>query len=283
MICAGMSVLLGVGRAAEVPTPEPLEIRLDYAAAVVLGRITKVEKIESPGAVHQERVTLAVKEMLKGAPAATIETTGYSHVGYRVGDSGIWLVDSEGHLVWPHGHLEEGQKPEVQRIVKMLAERAWSAEVHGVRGWAVALSSADLGSREILFAVQNRTKHDVFLPHPNCRADILTIAVKSADGKEFTFPLKDGTPCPVIHCDKLTAGQTDYLADYHIYGKWSAELPSGKYQVTLAYRNSRDGVLLTAVGMPDPPVDAWKGELVTPPFEIVVNRAKGVPKTVVVP
>jgi len=29
----------------------------------------------------------------------------------------------------------------------------------------------------------------------------------------------------------------------------------------------------TAVGEPDPPVDAWKGELVTPPFEIVVATA----------
>ena len=273
----GLFVLLGFGQAAAVPPPRPLEIRLDMASGVVVGQVVRVERIVSPDGAHRTRATLSVKETLKGAPAKTIESAAY-YEGLTAGDSGIWLIGADGQIIWPHGHLPEEQKAEVQRILKILADRKWSGELRGIKAWAAVLTPPpNPNSFVLLFVVKNCSTGDIFLPRPNCRADILTARAKRDDGKEFTFPLKDGEPCKTIHCDRLPAGQLDYLA---CYWKENTKLLPGKYQVTLTYRNACDGELLTAVGMQAPPVDAWKGELRAPPIELVVPAPEMQPNPV---
>ncbi|MBM4043209.1 MAG: hypothetical protein FJ290_32375 [Planctomycetes bacterium] len=268
-------VLLGLGQAAAVPPPQPLEVRLDLASGVVLGQVARVEKIEEPDGRQRTRTTLSVEETLKGEPLKSVESTAYGYERLTVGGRGIWLIDAAGQLVWPHGHLPEAQKAEVQRILKILAERKWSGEVNGIQAWAGVLSPPeDPDGFSLLFVVRNCSKGDVFLPRANCRGDILTASVKRDDGKEFTFPLKSGEPCNVLHCDRLPAGQLHYVASHYVHTKGDRRFPpDAKYQVTLTYRNTRDGELLVAVGMQAPPVDAWKGELSAPPFELALRAS----------
>jgi hypothetical protein len=239
----------------------------------VLGQVIRVEEMESPDGRRRTRTTLSVKETLKGVPLKTIESARYVYDRLTVGDSGIWLIDAAGQMIWPHGYLREAQKAEVQRILKLLAERRWSGELHGIQAWAGVLTPPETPDGfTLLFVVRNCSKGDIFLPRANCRADILTASVKRDDGKEFTFPLKSGEPCRTIHCDRLPPGQLNYLASGYIHTKGDKRFPpAARYQVTLTYRNTRDGELLVAVGMQGPPVDAWRGELSAPPIELTLR------------
>ncbi len=269
----GLFVLLGLGQAAAVPPPQPLEIRLDMASGVVLGQVARVEKTEEPEGKPRTRTTLSVEETLKGKPLKTVGSTAYGYERLSAGDRGIWLIDAAGQLVWPHGHLPETQKAVVQRILKALADRKWSGEVNGIQAWAGVLSPPeDPDGFTLLFVVRNSSKGDVFLPRANCRADILTAGVKLDDRTEFSFPLKSGEPCKAIHCDRLPPGQLHYVASHYVHTKGDRRFPpAAKYQVTLTYQNAGDGVLLVAVGMQAPPVDAWKGELSAPPIELALR------------
>ncbi len=251
------------------------------ATGVVLGQVVRVEKVRLADGKERTRTTLSVKEMLKGVPLKTIESTAYGYDWLMVGQTGIWLIGAAGQMIWPHGYLREDQKAEVQRILKFLAERKWSEEVHGIQAWAGVLTPREEpDSFTLLFVVRNCTKGDIFLPRANCRADILTASVKRDDGKDFTFPLKDGEPCNVIHCDRLPPGQLNYVASHYVFTKRDKRFPPGsKCQVTLTYRNALDGELLVAVGRQGPPVDAWKGELSAPQIELALpTRAENPPR-----
>ena len=277
IVSSGLFVLLGAGHATAVPIPRPLEIRLDMARAVVVAKVIRVVKTDSADGTRWIRTTLSVKETLKGDATRTMESRT-AHSPCTVGDSGIWLIGADGQMIWPHGFLPEAQKPEVQRILKVLAERKWSGELHGIKAWAGVLTARETPDGfTLLFVVKNCSGGDIFLPRANCRADILTAKVKRKDQKEFAFPLKNGPPCDTIHCDRLPAGQHDYLASYYVHTKGKKEWLSGKYEVTVTYRNKRNGELLTAVGMPAPRVEAWKGELSAPPFELVVPSPRTQP------
>ena len=270
IVSSGLFVLLGTGHASAVPPPRPLEIRLDMARAVVVAKVIRVVKTDSADGSQGTRTTLSVSETLKGAAAKTIESRT-AHSPHAVGDSGIWLIDADGQMIWPHGFLPEAQKPEVKRILKILAERKWSGELHGIKAWAgVVTPSKTRDGFTLLFVVKNCSGGDVFLPRANCRSDILTATIRRKDGKRFGFPLKSGPPCKTIHCDRLLTGQLDYLTSHYVHTKGKKEWLPGKYEVTVTYRNSRNGELLTAVGIPAPRVEAWKGELSARPFELVV-------------
>ena len=134
-------MLLGAGQALAAPPPRPLEVRLDLASAVVSGEVTRVEEKESEDGTLWVRTTVAVKETLKGAVVKSVESRlgyrgtrrGRMYANYAVDDSGIWLTGEDGRIVFPYGHLEEAQKANVQRILKMLSERKWSDEVNGLK------------------------------------------------------------------------------------------------------------------------------------------------------
>ena len=275
-LASGLFVLLGAGQAGAVPTPGPLEVRLDGAKAVVLGEVIRVENTDSADGTHWTRTTLSVKEVLKGDAAETIESRSRStesgHLGlHTVGNSGIWLIGADGRIAYPHGHLREAQKPDVQRILKMLAERKWSGEVNGLKAWATVIDRQFAGRPGILFAVMNCSKGEIFVPRPNCRPGILTASVKSADAKDVVFDLRRGEPCKALHCDRLPAGEITYLISGYSYIDPNSKLPAGKYHVVLTYRNAHEGVLLRPVGVKGEPVHAWKGELPAPPIEMVLT------------
>ena len=272
-------MLLGAGQGAAVPIPGPLEVRLDRAKAVVLGEVIRVENTDSADGTRWTRTTLSIKEVLKGDATDTIESRGRytesGHLGlHTVGNSGIWLIGADGRIAYPHGHLREAQKPDVQRILKMLAERKWSGGINGLKAWATAIDRQFAGRPGILFAVMNCSKGEIFVASPNCRPGILTARVKGADGKDSVFDLRRGEPCKVLHCDRLPAGEIKYLISGCSYIDPNRKLRAGKYQVVLTYRNAHEGVLLRPVGVKCEPVDAWKGELRAPPIEMVLTGPK---------
>ena len=279
----GLFVLLGAGQAGAVPTPGPLEVRLDRAKAVVLGEVIRVKNTDSADGTRWTRTTLSVKEVLKGDAADTIESRSRStesgHLGLdTVGNSGIWLIGADGRIAYPHGHLQEAQKPDVQRILKMLAGRKWSGETNGLKAWATVIDRRFAGRPGLLFAVMNCSRGEIFVPRPNCRPGILTASVTSAGGKDVVFDLRRGEPCKALHCDRLPAGEITYLISGYSYIDPNGKLPAGKYHVVLTYRNADEGVRLRPVGVKGEPVDAWKGKLRAPPIEIVLAGGMATPK-----
>lgn len=268
-------MVLGAGQAGAVPPPGPLEVRLDRAQAVVLGEVVRVETTVSADGTRWTRTTLSVEEMLKGDAADKVETRSLHgesvELGLdRVGSSGIWLIGADGRAAYPHGRLRGAQKPVVRRMLTMLAERKWSGEVHGLKAWAAVTGHPAAGRAGMLFAVTNCSGGELFVPRPNCRPGILTARVKSADGKEAVYDLRQGEPCKVLHCNRLAPGEIRYLIAGYSYIDPKGELPAGRYRIVLTYRNAQDGVRLRPVGVKGEPVDAWKGELTAPPAEMVL-------------
>ena len=189
--------MLGAGQAGAVPIPGPLEVRLDRAKAVVLGEVIRVKNTDSDDGTRWTRTTLSVKEVLKGDATDTIQSrSGYSESGHlglhTVGNSGIWLIGADGRIVYPHGHLQEAQKPDVQRILKMLARRKWSGQVNGLKAWATVIDRRFAGRPGLLFAVMNCSKGEIFVPRPNCRPGILRPCTRRPSGSRR--PLSGASP-----------------------------------------------------------------------------------------
>src|SRR4051794_24339566 len=74
----GLLVTSVAQRTAAGPAPMPLQAELDLVSDVVVGRITKITPIKEnrgPGS-HCGRITVEVRETLKGRPSKTLQFLG---------------------------------------------------------------------------------------------------------------------------------------------------------------------------------------------------------------
>lgn len=105
-ILLGLFIIVNLSRATAGPLPMPLEVDLDMARHIVTGRLTQINDSNVQNGICWGRATVEVKEILKGAPAKTIDflVVSYIEPNYggpsilhvnKVGDSGIWLIGRE--------------------------------------------------------------------------------------------------------------------------------------------------------------------------------------------
>jgi hypothetical protein len=268
------------------PLLPPIEVDLDLAKHIVIGQITAIEEIDvKPGdgeGVRWGRATVAVKEVLKGAPAQTVNfrvASGLKNYGgsspphlRRVGDSGIWLIGSHGAVMWDFGLLPEDRKTDVMEILKKLEERIWSEPVNGLRAWATVVYPDYYRNPVIIFAVKNVSDADIFLPVA-FEAGFVNVIVTSQDGKISEYKLGSvANESKSVFCCKLSAGEITYLHPNvsFIDLKWRQNLPPGKYTVVVLCKNEKEGEIadkpISRVG-----VAAWKGELKAPSVQLVLD------------
>ena len=266
------------------PVPMPLEVHLDMAKDVAVGEITEImESSFQPGnAAHWGYATVAVKETLKGVPAKIAKflvvvkvDPGYGGSAilhpHEVGDSGIWLIRSDGVNDDSHGLLPENRKTEVQQILTALAERRWSDPVNGLQAWAAVVHPDYHPNPVIVFAVRNTSKADIFLPHESTPG-FVTLTATSQDGKATRVTLRSGRQPERVFCNKLSSGEIRYLHPNYSFIDLSwpeRRLPPGKYSIVVACKNTQEGEAAEAPGQ-TVQVAAWKGQLEAPPIEIVL-------------
>jgi hypothetical protein len=273
---------LAVGReSAACPPPPPLEAHVDLAKHIVSGTITKIKA--TPGQKDDEvgigTATVEVVETLKGEPVKVlefkVETSVPKNYGgcraiqtHKAGDSGIWLI-ADGELMLSYGWLAMEDKPDIQRMVKMLDERKWSEPVNGLRAWAAPVTR-DNKKPDVIFAVKNVTDKDIFVPSPYSMGYIKTTA-RGPDGKTYEHPKKPESPSGRVFCEKLAPGETIYLHPQYSCIRLSSdlELAPDKYSVVVRCANK----VGTGEGRHQKaPVTAWTGELETPQFEMEVRK-----------
>jgi hypothetical protein len=307
--------------------PPPIEERLERADWVVIGQITKIDESKTgqnqparpvqPGmeapcipvypvyndpTMRVGLATVAVKEVLKGDVARTIEfpviledllrrqggpMRGQILHTRRLGQSGIWV--GGGGLF-----LSEAQAPAVRQVLQAIKERKWSEPVNGLRAWALMVISpkwehaddklpkrlfrpSDQWAPGIIFAVKNVSNAVVYVPRPcyprnavAAPAGLFAATVKGASGRTFDFSLDAAHPrSKRIECKALAPGATTYLDPYSIMD-WRDKLTPGKYSAVVSYRNDRVDGEVRDRSWP-PPVTAWTGQLKAPPVEFVLT------------
>ena len=287
IILAIFVALTGTYRAYAGAVPMPLEARLDMAKDVVVGELIKIEETDAQpvgGGVHWGRATIAVKETLKGISTKTVQCLVVSRVDpiyrgaaqgwrtFRVGDSGIWLIGLyESYGLNSEELISENLKADIQRILKMLADRKWSEPVNGLQAWSVVVHPDYHPNPVIIFAVRNTSKSDIFFPHETTPS-FVTVAANIQDGKATNMILYRGEQRERVFCNKLSAGETRYVhpGSSFIDLSWPEQrLPAGKYFVVVGCKNTQEGEAAGAPGQ-TVPVTAWKGRLEALPVELVL-------------
>ena len=288
-------LLVVAGRASGGFWALPLAAELDRAEAVAVGRLVRTEpaRKDHGGRMTTSKGTIAVRQMLKGKPAAelavTVVTALDADLGgqmqspsrvYRVGADGIWVIVG-GRPSHGYGVLAEARLAEVKNILARLSKRTWSAEVNGLRGWA-GVVGVDRGIRRasrrpagLVFAVRNVSGKVAFLPRSLYRNVVAAVAEDAKGTKHELSGIGDRSVgrAPLV-CRPLRPAETRYMhPDSENYGYIVVPktLPAGTYTVTVSLANQLEGRLPGAGKR----VDAWKGALVAPPVTLVVPKAGG--------
>ena len=308
LILLGLLVIIDFPQAMAGAVPMPLEVNLDMAQYVVIGRITQIEEPNVPKAngISWGQATVEINEVLKGTQAKTINfrvATGRSK-NYggsssprrgssplrirRVGDSGIWLIGATGTVSHSFGLLPEAHKSDIKQILKTLAERKWSKPVNGLRAWAGVVypdysRNLDNPSRNtvIIFAVKNVSDVNIFVPS-ELETGFITANIVSQDGKTEDYFLSNVVRrnSETVFCRKLSPGKTVYLHPEYTcinLAKKQGQLPEksegllpGKYSVVICCKNEKEGEIADGPAR-RVQVSAWKGVLKAPPVELVLN------------
>lgn len=278
-------------QAAFPATVSPLNV--DQAVHIVIGELVRFEPTDEKWnpKVHLGKAVVLVKETLKGPPSGTVSFIAQTWTDpsykpqqplriHQVGMKGIWMVFTNG---WGlnHGALPESLRADVLQTLKILEERTWSDEVHGLRLWAGLWRSGSRGDRtSFLVALKNTSDAPIYYPVDEAQG-ILTVTARSADCTVYGRAAHLWSKGDAAYCRKIEAGEVIYLQrgmtresfdwDWleNESGK-SLALPTGRYQATVTFRNDRDGYIDGGARVRRP-VPTWKGELHAPSVQLVVD------------
>lgn len=254
------------------PLPPPMEVGLDLAEHVVVGKITSIEgsALAPAGGLQNGIATITVTKTLKGPAKDQIETkvvvgVGSSYSGSwapktrRIGDSGVWIL---GNPSGAYGLVDQSKLKDVEQALDFLAKRKWTEQKDGLEAWAgIFYPQYETDPHPWLsLAIRNVSDHDIYCPQ-----NAVTGTAVAESGEVFSLnPYQDGY---LIFCQKLAPGKTMYIAN----GSFSRYFPAatqGVYKVILKYENLRDGEADDKPGK-RVPVKAWTGGLT--PLHIKVS------------
>jgi len=267
-------------------------VNIDRAVHIVIGELVRFEPTDEKWnpMVRLGKAVVLVKETLKGPPSGTVSFIAqtWTDPSYRpqqpirthqVGMKGIWMVFSSGWAL-NYGPLPESLRADVLQTLRLLEERTWSDEVHGLKLWAGVLRSGDRGVQPSIFvALRNVSDAPIYYPNEKV-SGILTATAKSADltaqGRIHHLWGRKET----IHCNQITPGETIYLqmdTGAALWWEWRfgtpsepQPLPPGTYQVVVSFQNDRDGYTYEG-NSPQRSIPAWKGVLHAPSVELVLD------------
>ena len=287
----GVLLLMSPHKAVAGALPMPLEAQLDMAKDVFIGQIIQIEKSDyrQGKGIRWGCAKVEVKKTLKGAPVESTEfyvAIGFDDPNYSrgaasppkiygVGRSGIWLIGANDVILHAFGLLNEDRKSDVQRILKSLSERKWSEPINGLRAWAVVVHPDYHDNPVIIFAVQNVSESNIYVPSESEHGFIKATAINER-GESYGYVLgTTNEESDTVYCRNLPTGQIVYLHPQYSFIDlaWRQKLPPGKYSVIIHCDNTREGrmrVSPTKIGQ----VSSWKGNLQARPVELIVKSEK---------
>ena len=193
---------------------------------------------------------------------------------YRTGSSGIWVIDTSNTVSHAYGLLSEDKKVDVQRILKDLSERKWSKSLNGLRIWASVVPYEHYKNPVIIFAVQNVSDSNMYIPTEFQNGFLNAIAINDK-GEKFSYNLSTKKEnVETVFCRSIPVKQITYLhPDYsYIDLVKHNNLPPGKYSVTIECSNTRDGIIVGETRLSRVQVPVWKGKLQAEPVELVIKE-----------
>lgn len=262
----------------------PEQIRLMTAEMIVVGTMGNVNQVG-----REITGTLTVTEVLKGKPAGKTIKMAWADLsqfgggkGHQNGHAGVWILNKGRNGAYATGYpgnrIQADQTKRVKQSLKDIANIKW-AEADGL-AFSYVTEIRDL----------RKSRVNVPIGQPNPTAQLMIFPVVRNTSKktirvcdfapDTPFGLKMKTPTgskvtanlyPRASNQKINArffravepGQTLTLT----YGMNVKLTEIGKYQLTMTYKNDRDGV--------DLKVDnAWTGELKTPSRIVATPGAK---------
>ena len=298
--------------------PGPYIADLDKTSHVVVGTIAAIEKAADKSKFPANNVdwgiaTVQVREVLKGPdlktlkcavmipdPPVTNSGVGVANqtrgpfdplrqefqpksseipIVHRTGDSGIWLVDSNGIIMWDFGLVKERDLENVKLALGVLEKRKWSEPVNGLQAWAVAVNTSGefyrngfYGSRtggpEITLAVRNVSQSNLYVPHS---PDFIHATITSDRGTTTNLNLSHKA---AFGGREIIPGGIAYLVSFGQselqkgipYVDLLDNLGPGKYTATVECHNSQPGDALWLDNAP-----AWTGQLTAPKVEFEIS------------
>ncbi len=275
--------------------------QLDSASRVLVGRITAIQPVTDQAILARfdsisqvGRATFDITQTLLGddyttefivrlpdKPGSLRQNIIRTH---RVGESGIWIIGHDGFVIEPNGRIDEQNRDEVLRSIHALQTRKWSEPVNGLRAWAIVVNPADefgyFTSAELapnpvmLFAVQNISTNDLYLPTAN-EPGFIRATATAENGHIFAANLNTNAswanglftrklaPQDILYFQAVFRMAPDSWFDLAA----ALKLPPGKYSVVISCLNS---ISTGRAGVMSQEVAAWTGELKAPPVELEI-------------
>ncbi len=268
-VCA---VLFLCANAYPGPLPPPMEVELDLARNVVVGRIAHFDKEFDPkGGLQTATATIEVSRTLKGPEDKTVSAVAVVGIGTagwsgawapnirKKGDAGVWILGNASDIF---GLVSESRLGQVEHALKFLSSRTWTPQTNGLQAWAGVFHPQYESAPHpwLALAIRNVSARDVYYP-----LDAVGGIAVAEDGTNLCLRPREDDRGPVF-CRRLAPGCTEYVLNY-FFAFHFREARNGAYTVTLTYANVRDGE--TSTGPAERiPVQAWKGVLAPPPFRI---------------
>jgi|GEM_PF-3764674 len=242
------------------PAPAPLEIQIDTASHVIVGRIVHVENTEISSGLQWATVTIAVEKVLKGPAINQIKSRAVCGVSENYGgswaprirskgDYGVWILGNASgyYALLPIEELEV-----VEKILGDIKWRKWTEPVNGLQAWAGVVDGA-----LPVIAIRNVSENEIYFSANAIKAEAI-----SKEGNQIR--LKPNLSAPLGRLSEMIApGVTKYFFDFGFLSEFrTADV--GEYVITFSLEYQRaNNQTLDHRGRP---VTPWQGMLTPPSF-----------------
>ena len=242
------------------PAPAPLEIQIDTAVHVVVGRITQMDNTEMRNGLQWATATITVEKLLKGPAVKQIKTRVVCGVSKnyggswapslrRIGNYGVWILgDASGH----YGLLPIEKLEVVENILGALKWRKWTEPVNRLQAWAGVI-----GGALPVIAIRNVSENEIYFSANAIKAEAI-----SKEGIQIR--LKPNLSAPLGRLSgPIAPGTTKYFYDFGFLSQFRTA-DAGDYVITFSLEYQRpNNQTLDHRGRP---VTPWQGKLTPPSF-----------------
>jgi hypothetical protein len=264
--CVGFACWAAPGPASWAYVPP--EILMADADAVVVGKMTQVDKAAGTGVVSVSEVLKGPKELkeakVKFSPMPPGGPVHSAMISFNDGQKGVWILqkkDASGAYPLNHPllHQDKSKLDAVKAQLVALESRKWSEPVNGLA--ASCLVSLTPGANTAMgFVFVKNTGDRPVRVNNYIGARTLEVTVVAPDGTETRLDLYAWLAAALLRAaqasdfPELAPGAARNVAPQH----FSIPLgQKGEYQVKVTYSNTADG---KGLGLKD----VWTGKIVVP-------------------
>lgn len=259
----------------------PPVVLIAEADAVIVGKMTQVDRAAGTGVLVVEKVLLGPAELkeakVKFSPMPPGGLIHDAMVSYDDGQEGIWILRNKDKagvypMDYPMLHMGKAQLAEVERLVKIVQESKWSEPVEGLAATCIVAPAARRSPHTAYVFVKNTTDKPIRLNH-HIGAKLIEAVVVAPDGKAATLDLygylargRVADPKPADYRE-LPAGGVVIVGPREGFRMPLTDQP-GEHKLRVTYANTDDGSGAEIK-------DVWTGKIVLPEATIPADQEAG--------